>query len=483
MKLKGFLILFLLCSFTAFASKTVIKGNAKAFAGKEISFSIYADYISNEKINIGYTNIASNGEYIFEFDATKIEKVTLKIEDKTTWFFTEPGKVYNTNIAYNASANKQRIYDKKLSLYFSFPVPTELNQQIKKFNDSFDQFIDDNITLFKKRDNSIAPKLKDFKSKTLKEAASLKSSFVKNYIKYSIANTEKALDVSYTKTIAKQVKNIKGNLYIEYLDNQPILYNNPEYINFFKDFFKGELKDLSLNVKGMDITKAINEQNSLSALNKALNKYPFLQNKEFKSLFVLNGLLSISKDDYYRNSNVISILKEVNNTISYPKQKIIAKNILKKITTPKFGLGSKAPSFELKNEKEELISLNQFKGKPVYINFWTSWSIPSQKEMKILNTIHKEYRNKVHFISICADNDFSKMTNYLSKNTDFKWNFLHIGNNSKLLQEYNVRTFPTYILLDKKLIVYQFPAARPGGTAERATEQNIEKVLYDMTKL
>ena len=482
MNLKYTVIIFLLCSFSVFSSKTVIKGGAKSFAGKEISFSVYADYISNEKKSIGYTTIKENGSYTFEFESEKIEKVILKIEDKTTWFFTEPGKVYNVSLSYDPAVNKQRIYDKKLSLYFNFPAPNELNQQIKKFNDSFDQFIEDNTILLKKRDNSIAPKLKEFKSKTLKEVTNLNSSFIKNYIKYSIANTEKALDVSYTASIAKKVKNIKGNLYIEYLDNQPILYNNPEYMTFFKNFFKGELKDLSLNVKGMDITKAINETNSLAALNTSLNKYPFLQNKEFKSLFLISGLQSINNDDYYKKSNVITILKEVESSTKYQQQKVIASNIIKKITAKKFGSGSKAPGFELKNQKGELISLDQFKGKPVYINFWTTWSIPSQKEMKIMQSIHKEYKNKIHFISICADNEYEKMVKFLSKNEGYDWNFLSIENNNKLIESYNIRTFPTYVLLDNRLIVYQFPAARPGGTAERATELNIEKIFYDMTK-
>lgn len=483
MRIKQYtLILILFSSVLSFGAKTVVKGYAKKFAGKEISFSVYKDYITEETHKIGYTTIKENGSYTFEFDANKTEKLTLKIEDKSAWFFTEAGKVYNVSLSYDAEANKQRVYDKKLSFYFNFPAPSELNQQLKKFNDSFDKFIEDNIVLFKKRDNSIAPKLKEFKTKMLKEVEETNSQFVKNYVKYSIGSTENALDVSYSKEVAKQLKNLKANLYLEYLDNKPVLYNNTEYIKFFKNFFRGELKDLSLEVQGMDITKAINETASYTSLNKALSKYPFLQNKEFKSLFTLYGLMSISKDKYYEQKNVLKILTEIKNAVTYPEQKIIAANIIKKITAKKFGNGSVAPKFELKDKNGELVSLTEFKGKPVYINFWTNWSIPSQKEMKIMQTLYKKYKNKVHFISICADNDYKKMTSFLNKNEDYNWDFLHIGKNNKLLEEYNIYTFPTYILLDERLVVYQFPAARPGGTAERATELNIDKILYDLTK-
>ena len=152
-----------------------------------------------------------------------------------------------------------------------------------------------------------------------------------------------------------------------------------------------------------------------------------------------------------------------------------------KITTKKFGAGSKAPQFSLKDKTNQLIALSEFKGKPIYINFWTNWSIPSQKEMKIMEVLNKKYKNKIHFISICADNDFEKMTTFLTKNPSYNWNFLHLGNNKKILADYKVVTFPTYVLVDKNQTIIKAPAGRPGGTAERATEDNIEKDFYELT--
>jgi thiol-disulfide isomerase/thioredoxin len=478
-----FIIIFIAIGSNAFASNTVIKGNSKLFKGNEISFYTYSDYISNQKIKLGYTNIDQNGAYSFDFEATEVKKLFLKIEDKTTWFFAKPGEIYNIDISYNEDFNKGRIYDKELSLFFNFPVPTELNQQIKKFNQQFDDFIADNEILLKKRDRSVEPKLAAFKIKMLKEAESANSDFVKTFIKYSIASTENSLDVSYKKnTAGKNSLNTKANLYLEYLDNKPIAYLNPEYIGFFKAFFKNELKKLTLQLSGTDINAAINDNNSYTALSKALSKYPFLQNDEFKNLFILNGLLEISKDKYFTQKNILSILTEIKNNSKYPEQKIIAQNIIEKITEKKFGPGSIAPNFSLKDKNNELIDLEKFKGKPIYINFWTTWSIPSQKEMKILETLHKKYKNKVEFISICADNDYKKMTTFLLKNTAYQWTFLHIGNDKKILEKYNIVTYPIYILIDENLKILKAPAPRPGGTAERATEENIDQDLYELTK-
>jgi thiol-disulfide isomerase/thioredoxin len=481
MKLNQFLvIIFTFFTFNLIANKVVIKGNANEFKGKEISIYSYSDLVSNTKMQIGFTTIKQNGSYDIEFATKKIKKVFLKIEDKSAWFFVKPGKVYNINLKYDEDFNKGRIYDKQLSIIFNFPVPIEINQQVKKFNQNFDRFIEDNKVLFEKRDRSIEPKLKGFKIKMLKEAEKSNSQFVRNYIKYSIASTQNSLDVSYKIKDAKKGNNTKANIYLEYLDKKPILYHNPEYINFFKDFFNGELKTLSLKVQGFDISKAINDKSSYTALSKALGKYPFLEDDEFKNLFMLNGLLEISKDKYFTKNNINTILLEIKSNSKYPEQKIIASNIIEKINKKKFGKGSIAPDFSLKNKDNEIISLKKFKGKPIYINFWTTWSIPSQKEMKIMQGLHKKYGKKIHFISICADNDYNKMTSFLSKNKSYSWTFLHVGKNNHVLDNFKVSTFPKYILIDKDLKILKAPAGRPGGTAERATESNIEKDFYNL---
>ena len=473
------MLTFFLFASTLSASNTVIKGKS-TFKGNELVLYTYSDYISTKKMQIGFTTIKQNGTYNFEFDVKEIKRVFLKIEDKTTSFYVKPGEVYNINLSYNKDLNQGRVYDKQLSLIFNFPVPTELNQQIGKFNQKFDRFLEENRVLFEKRNHSIEPKLKSFRLKMLKESEKSDSKFVKDFIKYSIASTQNSLDVSYKKADAINSQNVKANLYLEYLDNKPILYHNPEYIGFFKAFFKGEFKKLSLKVKGFDISKAINDQSSYLGLSKALGRYPFLVDDEFKNLFMLNGLLEISKGKYFKKENIIKILNEIKSNSKYPQHRVIASNIIDRITTKKFGIGSDAPNFKLKNKDKELISLNNFKGKPIYINFWTNWSIPSQKEMKIMQVLHKKYKNKIHFISICADNDFSKMSLFLADNSDYKWTFLHGGNDKDVLSKYRVSTFPIYVLIDEDLKIIKYPAGRPGGTAERATEDNIEKDFYEL---
>ncbi len=477
----GTLFLLIIFSHFSFASKTVIKGNVKGFDNQEISLYTYSDYITNTKTTLGYTTISATGTFSFEYDCEYTQKVFLKIEDKSTWFFNEPGKVYNISLSYDEEYNKQRVYDKQLSLKFNFPAPIELNQEIKKFNDKYDAFFDENYILFVKRDRSVEPKIKAFKTKMLKEVETIKSDFVKNYIIYTIAALETSIDVDYSdRKTGKNSQNTKANIYLEYLHNKPILYHHSEYMNFFKAFFKTELKDLTLQVVGTDITKAINEDASSSLLAKALSKYPFLENTEFKTLFTLYGLLTINNDKYFNRENIIKIISQIKTNTTIDDQKMIASNIYQILTEKELSKGSKAPDFKLMNQDNSLVALSSFAGKPIYLNFWATWNIPSQKEMKVMQTLHQKYGEQIQFVSICTDNNFDNMKSFLFKNPSYNWTFLHLGRNQKLLEQYRVATVPTYVLLDKTLKILKAPAGRPGGTAERATEENIEKDFYNL---
>jgi peroxiredoxin len=50
-----------------------------------------------------------------------------------------------------------------------------------------------------------------------------------------------------------------------------------------------------------------------------------------------------------------------------------------------------APDFSLPDEKGAVVSLQDFDGQVVLINFWASWCGPCREEMPLLDELHKRY--------------------------------------------------------------------------------------------
>ena len=66
--------------------------------------------------------------------------------------------------------------------------------------------------------------------------------------------------------------------------------------------------------------------------------------------------------------------------------------------------GENAPNFTLKNLDGKEISLNQFRGKHVLVNFWATWCGPCKIEMPSLEALYERFKDK-NFALLAISND------------------------------------------------------------------------------
>ena len=60
----------------------------------------------------------------------------------------------------------------------------------------------------------------------------------------------------------------------------------------------------------------------------------------------------------------------------------------------------------LMDEDGQTILLEDFKGKPIFMNMWATWCPPCIAEMPNINKLYKEMGNQVNFVMIALDDDF-----------------------------------------------------------------------------
>lgn len=70
--------------------------------------------------------------------------------------------------------------------------------------------------------------------------------------------------------------------------------------------------------------------------------------------------------------------------------------------------GDAAPNLELHDLKGVSHKLEEYRGKPLVLNFWATWCVPCAAEMPLLNEMQNRYKGRVLFIAASVDDEDMK---------------------------------------------------------------------------
>jgi peroxiredoxin len=109
---------------------------------------------------------------------------------------------------------------------------------------------------------------------------------------------------------------------------------------------------------------------------------------------------------------------------------------------------SPAPQFTLASKGGKDVSLSQYKGQVVMLNFWASWCGPCREEMPLLESIYKKY-NRLGFtmIGVNVEPD-SKAADEWLKATPVSFPILY-DTDSKVSKLYAVAGMPSTVIIDR----------------------------------
>lgn len=113
-------------------------------------------------------------------------------------------------------------------------------------------------------------------------------------------------------------------------------------------------------------------------------------------------------------------------------------------------IGDDAPHFTLKSlQGEQQITLSQFKGKVVYLDFWASWCGPCKQSFPFLKQLKQEYQQLgFEVVSVNLDEDPQLATDFLKQ---FPTHFIHLGGfNTDIAEKYAIEAMPTAFFIDAK---------------------------------
>ncbi|WP_290839415.1 TlpA disulfide reductase family protein [Flavobacterium sp.] len=216
----------------------------------------------------------------------------------------------------------------------------------------------------------------------------------------------------------------------------------------------------------MDMARrSVQDQPNLAQDTTTVHKLPFEKIKRhFKS--------PVIRDAMFAGFGFFINAGNPNSEIIYKKlMEEIKSEVLKKDITQKFTKlasllpGKPAPSFDLENLNGSRTTMENLKGKYIYIDFWATWCKPCREEIPALKEIQAKYNGKnVEFVSISIDNvrDKEKWQNLVKKENLQGVQLIDgLGFNSKLVASYIVESIPRFILIDSNGSIVSADAPRP----------------------
>lgn len=94
------------------------------------------------------------------------------------------------------------------------------------------------------------------------------------------------------------------------------------------------------------------------------------------------------------------------------------------------------------------VSLADFKGKPVVVNFWATWCQPCLKEMPSLDRLQAEFDGRLTIAAVSEDRAGAKRVGPFVAAMGLKKLTIYLDPKAELGHAFNVRGLPTSIVID-----------------------------------
>lgn len=447
------ILIFILISLITKAQNITIKGKAHpSHIGKEVVLSDFTDYITYNLVKESSDTIDKDGYFELKLQSKNTKPILLNINNLIGKIYVQPNFVYGIYFpAEDSTANHQEGTETTVDISVYGKDSTELNALIIDFNKQY------NNLFINSTDKYLSPTkinsmLDTFLLSSKKRYEHIKNPYFKNYMEYSFADFFS--NTSRSKTLLNKL----------FIDKKTIQYHNYEYMQFFNAHFKGYLKAYASTKNGGNIYNSINAFADYKDLKNQFKEDKSITNDTLRELLILKGLIDFYYSPDFDKKQVQSVIEQLYRETKVQEHKNISFNILQIIN--QLQPGAKAPDFVANDKNGQSVNLYNYKGKHVYLNFFSSESETSQKEMQKIIDLKKKFNDKVTFISVCLDDSVKTYKAYLKANPKQDWTILHQTKNSSAKQNYNIKTLSGFFFINPQMQLAQSPALMPSEGIE-----------------
>jgi thiol-disulfide isomerase/thioredoxin len=131
--------------------------------------------------------------------------------------------------------------------------------------------------------------------------------------------------------------------------------------------------------------------------------------------------------------------------------------------------------FTLQDLEGKPVSLSDYKGKVVFIDFWASWCPPCRASIPAVEKLYEQYKDDEDFVvlGINLQEDKDTILKFMKKQ---KMNYPVLLSDKKVISNYKISSIPRFFIIDKNGEIYnKYVGFAPG--VEELWQKDIKKLL------
>lgn len=415
-------------------------GTAPEYANQSIVLYSYSDYFTKMEVKLTTFTVDSTGNFSVSFPCNAVSEVFMFLGVYKCFVYAVPNK----NIELLMPARIEKSLADEINPYFkhedlSIGVLNNsddgLNELMLSFVSEFSTFVENNFQiLYQLNEKSYVDTLVHRLDSIFAEHRG--NEFFENYKNYELNTLRYMVYMRDPMALTRR-----------YYLNKPILYNNAAYMNLFQQMWRNYMQNNHMKGLGKEMKTAIMYGKSPHMFKEVMEKKIAFRNDTLKELLLLQCLDDCFRmPDIFPSATVKQTLDSLALITTVPEHKHIAQNIWRKRNV--LTIGDTITDFQLVDKDSVEFNLEKFKGKYVYLNFCRSENYACLQDYRVLQEMNKKTKRDLHIVTLSAEKNFEVFQEFRNENPQYNWTFLYVADHPEVLQAYELKAMPSYMLLD-----------------------------------
>lgn len=452
--LRQYLISLLLC-ITGLTFASSLNGRVKN--ANELSLYYISNFLTGEKTIVSQCKVDSVGDYRFDFSCDSIRTYYVDLGSRMAQIVIMPNQTITLDLPNNTPLQASEY----LNPYFEKNIILAYNEAQKDINYDLMNIEKTNAQQLKRVLESQSP---GYTAQTAIDSLRKvplynQNYFTNDYLRYSealfyhLSNPEKtqAIKQHY---LRDAIPDLQNTAFVKLFSSE---YSNPFIAP--DGLFYQVVSDAIINNKISD--KFIND----------IGKIHKIKNTKMAELIAVKGFYDAALYAPKYQRDITQLMTQLESLLQNPEIKKLCHSTRLKLE--RLMVGSPAPYYELYTVKGKKVPtvLNR---RNVLLAFVNTNIFECQKQLRLLEKYKATYKRQLEIVVVAVYQDKKELERFLSRN---KYNNLYFTlwqNSSQLLEDYNIKTLPTYYLIDKKGNIVYAPLSSPEENMQIELQQALE---------